>query len=91
MNNFFFKSVQIYMKDAECDETKEKSIFWFLFFALWGFLVIFVLKSPQFSMNIHDISININRKIDFSFDSVLSASFIKTGAKLHILSLENAL
>ena len=39
--NFFFKSVQIYMKDAECAELKEKSNFRFfrlLFFELKSFL-----------------------------------------------------
>ena len=32
-------------------------------------MVIFVLKSPQFSMNFHDNSIKKNWKIDFLFDS----------------------
>ena len=31
----WLKSGQIYMKDAEFAESKEKSIFWFLFFELW--------------------------------------------------------
>ena len=44
-------------------------------------MVIFVLKSPQFSMNFHDKSKNNNQKIDFSFDSAHCTSFIKTGAK----------
>ena len=35
---FFFKSGQIYMKDAECAETNEKSILWFLLFEIWLFL-----------------------------------------------------
>ena len=33
---FFFKSVQIYMKDAEFAESKEKSYIRFLFFELWS-------------------------------------------------------
>ena len=38
---FFFKSVQIFMKDLECAETNEKSIFQFLFFELW--LIVFTI------------------------------------------------
>ena len=34
----FFKSGQIYMKDAERAESKEKLIFRFLFFELWSFM-----------------------------------------------------
>ena len=37
---FFFKSVQIFMKDLECAETNEKSIFQFLFFELG--LIVFI-------------------------------------------------
>ena len=48
MAKFIFKSVQIYMKDAECTELKEKSNIRFLFFELWSFLAIFV---PRFLMN----------------------------------------
>ena len=56
-------------------------------------MVIFVFKTPQFSMNFPDNSENKNRKIDYLFDSAHCASFIKTGAKLrgrglHILSWE---
>ena len=32
---YFFKSLQIYMKDAECVETIEKSILQFFIFELW--------------------------------------------------------
>ena len=32
------KSGYIYMKDAECAETNEKSIFRFLIFEMWSFL-----------------------------------------------------
>ena len=46
--NFFFKRGEIYMKDAECAKSKKKSIFRFFISQV---LVIFVLKSPQFSMN----------------------------------------
>ena len=81
-----FKSVQIYMKDAECVETNEKSIFRFWFFELWSFLYS---KQPQFSMNFHDNSKNKNQKIDFSFDSVHYASFITTWAKLRGGRLHN--
>ena len=38
-------------------------------------------------MNFHDNSKDKNRKIDFSFVSDHSASFMKTGAKLHILKI----
>ena len=38
--NFFFKSGQIYMKDAECAESEEKSNFRFPFFELWSFLTV---------------------------------------------------
>ena len=43
---FFFKTVQIHMKDAELAETK--NIFLSDMAQLWSFLVIFV---RQFSMN----------------------------------------
>ena len=80
------------MKDAECAESSEKSIFRFLSFRV---MVIFVLKSPQFSMNFHDNSKNKNRKIDFSLDSAHYVSFIIKGEKLrggglHILSWERS-
>ena len=48
---YFFKSVKIYMKDAECAETNEKSIFRFcrfLFFELCSFLYS---KYGKFMMN----------------------------------------
>ena len=63
---FFFKSVQIYMKDAEYAESKEKSNFRFFIFLV---MVIFVLKCPQFSMSFHDNMKNKNRKNDLSFVS----------------------
>ena len=60
----------------------------------WSFLVIFVFKSPQFSMNFHDNSKNENWKIDISFVSAHSASFIKSdhfwGRGLHIYSWDRA-
>ena len=40
-------------------------------------MVIFVLKSTQFSMNFHNKSKTKNWKIDFKFDSAHSAYFIK--------------
>ena len=43
-------------------------------------MVIFVLKSPQFSMNFHDNLKNKNRKIDFSFGVYIS--LLGTGPKL---------
>ena len=70
------------MKDAEWAESKEKSYFRFLFFKLWSFLVIIVLKSPQISMNFLDNSKNKNRNVNFSFDSAHCASFMKMGSKL---------
>ena len=80
---FFFssESVQIRMKDAESAESKEKSNFWFLQF-IFRVMVIFVLKSSQFSMNFHDKSKNKNWKIDLSFVSAHWASSIKTGSKM---------
>ena len=45
-------------------------------------MVIFVLKSPHFSMNFHENSKNKNRKINFSFDSAHRASFMKMRAQL---------
>ena len=78
-SNFFYKSVQIYIKDAECAWRNEKSVFRFLFSELWSFLYS---SRPKISMNFHDNSKNKNRKIDFLFDSEHCASFIKTGAKL---------
>ena len=57
-NIFFFKSVQIYMKDAKCADSKV--------------MVIFVTSSPQFSMNFHNNSKNKNRKeMLFSFSHIL--------------------
>ena len=53
------------MEDADSAELKEKLYFrfWrFLFFELWSFWYIFVLESPQFSMNFHDNSKNRNLK-----------------------------
>ena len=82
---FFFKSVQIYIRDAEYAETNEKSIFRFFEKSIFRAMVIFVLKSPQFSMNFHDNSKNKNwknRKKDFSFISAHFASFMKVGSKL---------
>ena len=48
---FFFQSVQIYMIDAECAETNEKSNFRFFRFLFFRVMVIFVMSSPQFSIN----------------------------------------
>ena len=61
----FLKSVQIYIKNAGCAETNEKSIFRFLRFS------VFEIQNCQFSMSFHDNSKNKNRKIYFSFDSAL--------------------
>ena len=63
-----------YMKDAECAESKEISNFRSIF--IFRFMVIFVLKSHQLLMNFYDNSKNENRKIDFSFVSAHSASFM---------------
>ena len=80
--NFFFKSVQIHMKDTDQLNQKKIQISDFYFQISGHFLVIFVLKSPQFSMNFHNSSKNKNWKIDFSFVSAYCASSIKTGSKL---------
>ena len=61
MQNFFFKSVQNYMKDAECAETKEKSNFGLLFLSYSN---ICTQNNPQFSMNFHD-NLKKNRKNTF--------------------------
>ena len=45
-------------------------------------MVIFVMSSPEFSMNFRDNSKNKNCKFDFSFVSTHCASSIKTGSKL---------
>ena len=45
---FFLKIVQTYMKEAECAETNENSIFGSLFFKLWSFLYS---KHPNFHNN----------------------------------------
>jgi len=80
---FFFKIDQIYMRDAECVESKEKlnfRFYRFLVIELWSFFT----KNCQFSMNFHDNSKNINRNIDFPFDSAHCASFMKVGSKLKV-------
>ena len=45
----FFKCDQICMKDVECTETNEKSIFQFFSF---GDIVVFILKIGQFLINL---------------------------------------
>ena len=70
------------MEDAECAESKEKSNFRFFRFLFFRVMVIFVLKTPQFSIHFHDNSKNKNQKIDFLSDSTHCASLIKTGIKL---------
>ena len=42
----------------------------------------FCSRNCPFPMNFHDNSKNKNRKMDFSFDSALYASFMKMGVKL---------
>ena len=66
------------MKDAECAESKKNKFSDFYFYSY----IIFVLKSPQFSLNFHDNSKNKNRKIDFSFVSAHRATSTKIGSKL---------
>ena len=77
-NIFFFKNGQIYMKDAECAESKEKSCQIFPIF-IFRVMVIFVLKTANFRLIFR---ITRKLKIDFSFHSALCASFVKMGAKL---------
>ena len=62
-DDFFFESVQVYMKDAECSATNEKSDLRFLFFKLRSFVYS---KYGHFSKNFHDNSKKKNR-IFFSF------------------------
>ena len=45
-----FKSGHTYMKDVECAETNQKSIFRFLRFYFWD-MNVFVLKNGLFSIN----------------------------------------
>ena len=45
-------------------------------------MVIFLLKSPKYSMNFHDNSKDKNKKIDFSFDLPHCTSFMKVGSEL---------
>ena len=59
LNYFFFKRVQIYMKDAECTKTNGKSTYRFLL----RVMIIFVPKSCRLSMNFQD-----NLENCFSFD-----------------------
>ena len=78
-----FKSVHIYMKDAECAETNEKLIFrlfWFLVFEVWWFLYSKLVNSSiiiEYKIDhILKTKNRNNRKIDFSFVSAHCASFI---------------
>ena len=77
---FFLESVQIYVQDAECAESKKKQFFHFYFSSYRHFLIIFVTSIPQFSMNFHANSKNKSHKKNvfrFSFYSVHFVSFIK--------------
>ena len=69
---FFLKSFKFTMRNRL---NRRKKIDFQIF--IFRVMVIFVLKSSQFSMNFHD-----NSKIDFSFVSAHGASSIKTGSKL---------
>ena len=65
------------MKDAECAEANEKSIFLFLVFKIWSFLYSNLV---HFSMNFeykidHNLK-NKNCKIDFLIVSVHCAYFL---------------
>ena len=72
-----FKSFHIYMKDAESAKTNEKSIFRFLVFELWSILYSKLIeKLTNFEYKTDHISKTKNRKIDFSFISAHSASFM---------------
>ena len=66
VDNFFFKSVQIYIKDAECAESKEKSNS--RFFLIFIFRVIgshFCTHITPILDEFHNNSNNKIRKIDF--------------------------
>ena len=75
------QSVHIYMKDAKCAETNEKSVFcfsYFLIFEIWSFYY-----GVNFSMNFeykvdHNSKMkNLqNQKIDFSLVSAHCVSFL---------------
>ena len=75
---FFFKSFQIYMKDLESAESKEKPNFWSLQFLFFQFGNFFTQNNPNFRWIFTHSS--KNRKINlfrFSLYSAYSASFIK--------------
>ena len=94
---FFFASVQIYMKDAESKEKSNFRFFRFLFFELSP--EILRRHHPNFRWFFHDNSKHKYRKkivFFFSFSSAHSTSSMKTGSKLkghvtlHILNWEKA-
>ena len=61
------------MKDAKCAESKEKTIFPIFVFRV---MVIFILKSPQFSMNFNEnFHENKNREINFISRCILFSKF----------------
>ena len=93
-HQFFFLNVQIYMKDAEHAESKEKSNFRFSFFKLWWFLW---RHHPNFQCIFHDNLKNKKSKnfliiffILFSTLRIIHENRIKTekGGDLHVVSWE---
>ena len=68
------------IEDARCTETNEKSIFLFIFFELWSILYSKLIENGQILSTktaiCQETKIRKNRKIDFSFISAHSASFM---------------
>ena len=94
----FFKSGQIYMKDAQWAETNEKQIFQFLVF--WG-MVVFVLKIRSFLCTKSTITqtLKIGELIFYSFQLIAHLSckfdhfwrffFVKNLMVIKVKTLEN--
>ena len=99
VSNFFFKSVEKHIKDAESAETDEKSIFRMLRFLFFRVMIILVPKSPQLSIinpwlekceaKIYFISIFIIFSTFRIFHKNLATSE-GGGGGLHIISWEKA-
>ena len=74
------KSGKAYIKDPESKEKSfKKSNFRFFQFLFFRVMVIFVLKSSQFSKNFHDNLKNKNRKNYFSFVSAHKRIYVNSG------------
>ena len=82
----FSKNGQIYMKDAQCPETNEKSIIRFLRFLvyeIWQFKIrrvvwnfFFLLKDAQCSQTDFTLNLTIFRILAFEIWSILYSTFV---------------